>query len=201
MSRNRGLSLGLALLLSCFLLIPVAGHAAGPWIIEETDTAEPISEAQIDELEKQALVGDRLLREEFAAAYLESRYPRLGCKHLKHGHRCRAMGKRSSSGHAFLMEIVNTEAKTESERIQIGSFQFRYAMLRYRESAPRYDQEAEACQDAVRYYELAGGNGEDCAADRLGLMAYLGHCMPKSEERRAEYRMKFKGRFGGCPKI
>jgi hypothetical protein len=199
MRGKRALPLSLALLLSCFLLIPVAGHA-GPWIIEESDTAEPISEAQIDELEKQALAGDRRLREEFAAAYLESRYPRLGCQHLKHGHRCRAMGKRTKSGHAFLMEIVNAEAKNELERIEIGAFQFRYAMLRYRESAPRYDQETEACKDAVRYYELAVLNENPCVANDLYLMAWLGHCMPKSIEQANAYRTKIPP-LRACPKI
>lgn len=202
---------GGTLLLLFLLFIPVVSYAA-LWVIEETDTAEPISEAQIDELEKQALAGDRRFKQEFAAAYLELRDPRFGCKRFKYGHRCRAMGKRTSSGHAFLMEIINAEPSTELEwddrigffdleRYRIGSFQFRYAMLRYDESAPRFDQGTDSCKDTVRYYELAVRNGHPCVAvNNLYLMAWLGRCMPKSIERANAYRTKIPPRTA-CPKI
>ena len=183
-------------LLICAMTFSVAANAA-PWILEQADTPDLVSQEQLDDLEGKARAGDYQLKKEFAAAYLyETRYPHIyGCKRLKYGHRCRAMATRPEVGTIFLKEILDTPV-TPTSVIQVSSFQKHYAdSLKL---AP-FDPKSNVCQEAIHYYELAIENGQYCVALRLKRMAEMGICMEKSEERAMEYWRRIPSDTG-CPR-
>ena len=68
--------------------------------------------------------------------------------------------------------------------------------MRDDDSIPAFDPAGSACRDAVHYATKALENGETCAARMLGLMAFLGRCLPQDKEVATDY---YKQTLG-CPR-
>lgn len=190
--------LGKQTLFSFLLCLLASSTQAATWVLERADTPDLVTEEQTTEWETKAKEGDWQLKMEFAAAYLyDTFFPNYGCKRLKYGHRCRAMVGRSEAGRVFLREVIDADPKETGDKVKIGSFQMFYAAsLR----APAFSLEmgSEACRDKVHYYEQALQNGEYCVGRNLALMARIGLCMEKSNERAKAYRSQIPP-LTGCP--
>lgn len=187
-------------------LVTQAWGGQGALLIERIpDPPEMPTTAEIDALEEQAKAGDKALKEQFAAAYLYERLANQhwnrGCKHLPHGHRCRAMAARAGSGEKFLREIIDSNDGSFS-RITQEELQAHYAHRRLLDARPDFDPEHPACRESVRYFERAMENelvrtqGHwSCSARRLAFLARDGRCMPESYELSRELFLK----SGACP--
>jgi hypothetical protein len=188
-------------------LATLAWGGQGALLIERiADSSQVPSAAEIDALEEKAKAGDKALKEQFAAAYLYERLANQhwnwGCKHLPHGHRCRAMAARGETGEKFLREIIDSDDESFS-RITLMELQADYAHRRLFDARPDFAPEHPACREAVRYFERAIENElvwskgiASCSARRLAFLARDGRCMPKNDE--LSRGLFFKS--GGCPK-
>lgn len=152
------------------------------WMHEFIDVPVTVTDALVAEWKQKALAGDMRLKRQFANAY-------FGCAWYKHKERCLAMHEHWQLGYKFLLEIIDLEPTLDDEdnRKDIGRFQSRYAMMRYREAAPKYDPASEACKDVVKYAVKAIENGEVCISYDLGTMSYFGYCMKKNDPQYQKY--------------
>lgn len=165
------------------------------------DPAEALNQTEIDALEATARAGDWGLKQQFAAAYLyehlKLEYWDWGCRHLPHGHVCRAMATRTESGQRFLREIIDQNKDGPVDKITLARFQADFANRRMFDARPEFAPQHPACQEAVRYYERAieneRTNWQSCTPARMFEMAWHGQCMPVSREKAAEYAKLARG--------
>ena len=169
------------------------------------DPIEVPSREEIDLLEAKALAGDWELKKQFAASYLyecmKLEYWNWGCGHLRYGNLCRAMAARRELGQSFLREIINLNSNGPLDKITLSRFQADYAYRRVFDARPDFDPKHPACQEAVRYYELAienestTGDGRSCTAGRVFSMITHQQCFVKNEQ-----QAKLYGQMNwGCP--
>lgn len=172
------------------------------WRLEFDDSTEPITTEQLDAWEKQANEGDMKMQRQFAAAFVRRFFGFVtDCSHLQHGYRCRAMQTRLAVGEKFARQTAKLvppapeNDKYGNERSDIAYFQRWYGQKRFRDAAPAFNPESDACKEAVRFIGLAVENGEKCAANSLSAMARWGHCMPINEA----LGDKYSRIAAGCP--
>jgi len=188
-------------------LLAMTLHALGAQgLLEQMpDPPDIPGQAEVDAWEERARAGDWTIKQHFAAAYLyqalASEYWDRGCRHLKHGHFCRALAERRETGRSSLYEIVELPGDGPVIRKVLARLQADLARRRVLDARTAFDPEHPACREAVRYYERAIENevavskGQSCSARRLGYMTSLGQCVHKNDQLAAEWFRK----SGSCP--
>ncbi|MBK7897918.1 MAG: hypothetical protein IPJ99_00330 [Betaproteobacteria bacterium] len=188
-------------------LLAMTLHALGAQgLLEQMpDPPDIPGQAEVDAWEERARAGDWTIKQHFAAAYLYQalapEYWDRGCRHLKHGHFCRALAERRETGRSSLYEIVELPGDGPVIRKVLARLQADLARRRVLDARTAFDPEHPACREAVRYYERAienevvMGNGQSCTATRMFEMAWHGQCLSESREQASRYAKLSRG----CP--